>query len=113
MRENVNFFNRLSDFDKMLFAYMVFNLTNRRPIITNRLSFVSVLHVSTLTRSSSGRYIRRHTSTGNSVKRCACVEYTVVHHGATPSRRRRVGPHLGRRYKLTQIFIGCGRYNII
>jgi hypothetical protein len=37
-------------------------------VINNNLSLMFLLHVSTSTRSSSERYIQRHTSTANSVK---------------------------------------------
>jgi hypothetical protein len=40
----------------------------RQSVINNHLSLMSLLHVSTSTKSSSGRYIQRHTSTANSVK---------------------------------------------
>jgi hypothetical protein len=44
------------------------DLTNCKSIINNHLSLIFLLCDSTCTRSSSGRYIQRHTSTANSVE---------------------------------------------
>jgi hypothetical protein len=44
--------------------------------INNHLSFISLLHVSTPTSSSSGKYIQRHISIENSVKICLSIVKT-------------------------------------
>jgi hypothetical protein len=47
-------------------------------IISNHLSLMFLLHVSTSTRSSSERYTQSQTSTANSIKRWACVESNTI-----------------------------------
>lgn len=46
----------------------VLNTTNCKSILRKRLSFTSLLHVSTSTESSTGRDTQRHTSTAHYVK---------------------------------------------
>ena len=81
-------FTPFEEFSQNIVPYTVFDLTDCKWIINNRLSPLFFVHALTSVRQSSERYIHRHTSTANSVKDL-CIHSFI--HSLVFSLRGRVG----------------------